>query len=66
MFFQIFTFAVTVGALVAGIFGMNLYNGHENLDDGWFEMSVWGMVIGVIFIACSLSTCAMSDLGRLT
>jgi Mg2+ and Co2+ transporter CorA len=66
MLFQIFTFAVTLGALVAGIFGMNLFNGHESADDGWFEGTVWAVVVGVICIGCLLSTCAMSDLARLT
>ena len=33
---QIFTFAVSVGTMIAGIFGMNLRNGHE-LDEWAFH-----------------------------
>merc|ERR1712232_573423 len=46
---MVITLALTFGALVSGIFGMNLKSGHED-EDGWFYWVVIGIVICSIVI----------------
>jgi magnesium transporter len=51
MIFQIMTFSVSVGALVAGILGMNLMNRAEASEYA-FAITAGGIMIGVITLMC--------------
>ena len=71
MTFQVMTFAVGVGALVAGLFGMNLHNGHENDDgdehgNGWFTAVTGITVAAVVLLAAVAWGYASRDTRQLT
>ena len=57
--FSVINISVGVGAMIAGILGMNLHNGREESSEWWFIGTALGIVFGVFVVGACLGLIVM-------